>query len=120
MQPNSQLHGHAVPATHLLSVWAYGALQGEGRIAGPQGVIFMGKRGAEQGHNAVAKHLVDGALKAVDGAHHELDGGVQELLRRLGIESLDEPGGVLDVGKEHGDLLALACEAGTYAENLFG
>jgi hypothetical protein len=67
-----------------------------------------------------SQHLVDGALEAVHGVHHEMNGGVQKLLRRLGVEPLDEPGGVLDVGKEDGDLLALAFKAGTRGENFLG
>jgi hypothetical protein len=48
-------------------------------------VILVGQRGAEEGHDAVAHHLVHGALVAVDGLHHQLENGIQELVRLLRI-----------------------------------
>ena len=42
------------------------------------------------------------------GGHHALQGRIEELLRGFGIEATDEFCGVLEVGKEHGDLFALA------------
>jgi hypothetical protein len=56
----------------------------------------------------------------VHGIHHQAEGGVQELLGRFGIQALDESGGVLDVGKEDGDLFALACQGGSGSEDLVG
>jgi hypothetical protein len=45
-----------------------------------------------------------------------MQGRVQELSSGFRVKSLDEPCGVLEVGKQHGDLLALAFEstAGSY------
>ena len=42
VEPHPQLQQHAVRAAHLLGIRADGALQGEGRIARPQGMIFVG------------------------------------------------------------------------------
>jgi hypothetical protein len=55
------------------------------RVAGPQRVVIMGKRRAEQRHDAVAHHLVDGALEAVHGIHHVREHRVEEPARVLGI-----------------------------------
>ena len=44
------------------------------------------------------------------GVHHGVQGRVQEGLGLFGIEAADEFGGVLEVGKQHRDLLALACQ----------
>ena len=68
----------------------------------------MGNGGPEQGHDAVAQHLVDGALEAVHGVHHVVEGGIEELLGGFGVEAPDQLGRVLQVGKQHRDLLALA------------
>ena len=61
-------------AAHLLGIGLHGGLHGQGGIAGPQGVIFVGNRGAKQRHDAVAQHLVHRALKAVHGVHHVVQG----------------------------------------------
>ena len=75
----------------------------------------MGNGRTEQGHNAIAEHLIDGALEAMHGVHHAMDGGVEELLRGFRIETTDEFRRIFQVGKEHGDLLALALKAGRAA-----
>jgi hypothetical protein len=49
-----------------------------------------------------------------------MEGGVEELLGSFGIETTDEFGGVFEVGKEHGDLLALAFQSGASREDLVG
>ena len=46
----------------------------------------MGHGGPEQGHDAVAQHLVDGAFKAVHGVHHPVQSRVEELLRGFRVE----------------------------------
>ena len=105
-------------AAHLLGIGLHGGLHGQGGIAGAQGVVLMGNGGPKQGHNAVAEHLIHRALEAVHGVHHALQGRVEELLRGFGIEAPDEFGGVLEVGKEHRDLLAFAFQ-GRRAARIF-
>ena len=39
-------------------------------VAGPHRVVLVRERGAEERHDAVAHHLADGALVAVDRLHH--------------------------------------------------
>ncbi len=93
---------------HLLRIAAHGSLHGQGSVTGPHGVLFVGHRRAKQGHDAIAQHLVHGPLETVHGGHHVLQGGIEEVLRGLGIKVADQLGGAFEVGKQHGDLLPLA------------
>ena len=83
-------------------------------------MILVGERRAEERHDAVAHHLVHGALVAVDGLHHPLEHGVEELARLLGIAVGEQLHRALEVGEEDGDLLALALEGGLGGEDLLG
>jgi hypothetical protein len=47
-------------------------LHAQGGIQRPLGMIFMGKRRAEQSENAVAQRLGNIALIAMHGVHHQL------------------------------------------------
>ena len=49
-----------------------------------------------------------------------MDGRIKELLGGFGIEAADEFRRVLEIGKEHGDLLALAFEVGPSRDNFLG
>ena len=71
----------------------------------------MGNGGTEEGHNAIAQHLVDGAFIAVHGVHHNVDGGIEQLLSGFRVEVFDQFGGVFDVGEQDGDLFAFPCQA---------
>ena len=77
-------------------------------------MILVGQRGAEERHDPVAHHLVDGALVAMDGLHHALEDGVEELPRLLGVAVGQQLHRALEVGEEHRDLLALAFEGGSW------
>ena len=70
-------------APQLLGVAADGVLHGQGRVAGPHGVVLVRQRRAEERHDPVAQHLVHGALVAVDGLHHAV--------RRTRVEQLAAP-----------------------------
>ena len=83
-------------------------------------MVLVGNGGAKQGHNAIAEHLVDGALEAVHGVHHALDRRIEELLGGFGIEVPDEFRRVLEVGKEHRDLLAFAFQGTAGGQDLLG
>jgi hypothetical protein len=80
----------------------------------------MGDRRTEEGHDAIAQHLVHRALKAVHGLHHAAQGRVQELLGGLRVDISDQFGRVFDIGEQHRDLLALTCEGGTGLQDFFG
>ena len=58
--------------------------------------------------------------KRCTAVHHQADDGIQKLLGRFRIQALDEPGRVLDVGKEDSDLFALAFQGGAGSEDLVG
>jgi hypothetical protein len=107
-------------AAHFLGVGAHSGLHGQGGIAGAQGMVFMRNWGAEQGHNAIAQHLVHRALEAVHRLHHDVNGRVEELLGGFGVKAPDEFRRVLEVGKQHRHLLALACQGGTGSQDLVG
>ena len=102
----------------LLRIRAHGRLHRQRGVAGTQRVVFVGNGGAKERHNAIAEHLIDRALEAVDRVHHHVDGRIEELLGGFGIKATDEFGGVLEIGKEHRDLLALAFQRATGGEDL--
>src|SRR5262249_37160316 len=60
------------------------------------------------------------ALVVMDGFHHPLKNRVQQLPRLLGIAVGEELHRALEVGEEHGDLLALAFEGRLGGEDSFG
>src|SRR3989442_10304715 len=71
-------------------------------------MILVSNGGTEQGEDAVAQGLGDVALIAMDGLHHELEGGVNDGAGLLGIQVTGEGGKPSQVSKEGGDGLALA------------
>ena len=120
VEPHTDVQLQAVAAAHLLRVGAHGGLHGQGGIAGAQGVIFVGNRGAKEGHDAIAEHLVHRALEAVHGVHHAVEGGVQQLLGGFWIEAADELRRIFDVGEEHRDLLAFTFQSTLRSQDLLG
>ena len=110
VEPDADLDRHSVRAEHTLRVLRDRLLHPQRRVARPHRVILVRERRAEQRHDPVTHHLVDGALVAVHGLHHPFEHGVEDLARFLGVaigEQLHRP---LEVGEQHGDLLALAFE----------
>ncbi len=95
-------------------------LHPERRVAGAHRVVLVGERRAEERHDPVAHHLVDGALVAMDGLHHALEDGVEELARLLGVAVGEQLHRALEVGEEDRDLLALALQGGLRGEDLLG
>jgi hypothetical protein len=89
-------------------------------------MVFMGEGSPEEGKDAVAGGLHDEALIAMDGVHHELEGRIDKTPGRFGIEVFNQRGGVLDIGKERGDRLALTIgstarfQRGLLGANTFG
>ena len=98
------------PAAQLLGVPAHRLLHAERGVAGAHRVVLVGDRRAEERHDAVAHDLVHRALVAVDRLHHPLEHGIEEPARLLGIAVGEQLHRALEVGEEHGDLLALALE----------
>ena len=89
-----------------------GGLHVQRGVTRPHGVILVRERSPEERHDPVAHHLVYGALVAVDGLHHPLEDGIQELPGLLGVPVGEQLHRALEVGEQHGHLLALALEGG--------
>jgi len=83
-------------------------------------VVLVGKGSAEERHDAVAHHLVHGALVAVDGVHHQLEHRVEDLARLLRIAIREQLHRALQISEEDRDLLALTLKCGLRGEDLRG
>jgi hypothetical protein len=83
-------------------------------------MVLLCQGGAEQGHDPVAHHLVDGAFIVVDGFHHSFKYRIEELARVLGIAVGQQLQGPLQVRKKHGNLLALAFQRALGGYDLLG
>ena len=110
VEPDPQQHLQPVGAADVLRVAPQRGLHRQGGIAGAQGVVLVGNGRTEHGHDAIARHIVHRALKAVHGVHHAVQGRIEERLAGFGIEVTDQLGIPFEVGKQHGHLLALALQ----------
>ena len=81
-------------------------------------MILMGQGRAKERHDAIAHDLVDRALVAVHGGHHAFQDGIEELPGLLGVALGQQFHGAFEVGKQHGDLLALAFQGTAGGEDL--
>jgi hypothetical protein len=54
-------------------------------VAGADRVVLVGDGRAEQRHDPIAHHLVDGALVVMDGLHHAFEHRIQKLAGFLGV-----------------------------------
>ena len=97
-------------APHLGPDLSHGVVDRERGITGADGVILVGDRRAEHGHDTVAQQLADRAFVAVHAAHHRLYRRIEDMTGRLGIEARHQLERALDVGKQHRDELALALQ----------
>ena len=59
-------------------------------MAGALGVVLVGERRAEEGHDAIAGELVDRTLVAVDLGHEDLETAVQDLVDLLRVQLLGQ------------------------------
>ncbi len=83
-------------------------------------MVLVGKRRAEQRHDPVAHHLIHGSFVVMDRLHHPLEHGVEEFARILRVAVGDQFHRALQIGEQHGDLLALALERGARVEDALG
>ena len=90
LRPDPHLHRQAMGAAHLLRIAAQGGLHGQGGITGAHGVVFVRDGRPEQGHDAIAQHLVHRAFKAVHGVHHGVQGRVEERPGLFRVEVADQ------------------------------
>jgi hypothetical protein len=120
VQPDADLHHRGVRASHLLRVLLHALLHPERRVAGPYRVILVREGRTEERHDTVAHDLVDRALVAVHGLHHPFEHGVEKLACLLRVPVGQQLHRALEVGEEHGDLLAFALERALRRQNLLG
>ena len=118
VEPDAHLHLQTVGAAHLLRIAPHRRLHGQASVTGPHGVIFVRHWRPEEGHDAIAQHLVHRPLKAVHGVHHALQRRIEECLGGFRVEIADQLRGAFEVGKQHGDLFALACQGTSGGEDL--
>jgi len=111
---------HSRGAADVLGVALDRLLHPERGVARAHRVVLVRDRSTEQGHDAVAHDLVDRSLVAMDGLHHPFEHGVEELARLFGIAIGEQLHRALEVGEQHGDLLALAFEGALQGEDLLG
>src|SRR5258705_7638324 len=119
VEPDADLDLDPLASLEILPVAVDRILHPERGVAGAQRMILVGQRRAEERHDAVAHHLVDGPLVVMDGLHHALQDGIQELARLLRIPVRQQLHRALQVGEEHRDLLALAFEGSLRGEDPF-
>ena len=120
VEPDANLRPDPEGPPNLFGIASDRPLHVEGRVARPHRVVLVGERRAEERHDAVAHHLVDRALVAVDGLYHALEDGVEELPGLLGVPVGQQLHGPLEVSEKYRDLLALAFEGGLGGEDLLG
>ena len=70
-------------------------------------MVLVRDRSAEQGHDAVAGELVDGALIAVDAPGEDVEAAIHDGVDGLRIETLSERTEAYDIGEENRDELPL-------------
>ena len=120
VEPHSDLKIDTVSATRLVHVSLDRLLHAESRIAGPNSVLLMGERRAEERHDPIAHHLVDRSFVTVHGLHHPLQHGIEQLAGVFGVAVSQQLHGGLQVSEEDGDLLSLALEDGLGREDPLG
>jgi hypothetical protein len=80
---------------------------GQGGPHRPGGVVVVAGREAEHGEDGVADVLLQGAAEAADLGGQAPEGLGQEISGGLGVERLDQAGGVDQVGEQDGQDPAL-------------
>ena len=107
-------------AARLGGVDLHRPLDRQRRVAGAHGMVLMRDRRAEQRHDAVAHDLVDRALVAMHGIHHDADRAVEDAARFFRVGAFDDRERALDVGEQHRDVLALARQSRPGIEDALG
>jgi hypothetical protein len=117
IQPDADLHGHAMAALHLGGVLLHRGLHGQGGIAGPHRMVLMRQGRTKQRHDAITHDLVHGAFVAMHGVHHALQHRIEELAGLLRVTVRQQLHRAFQIGKEHGHLLALAFQGAAGGED---
>jgi hypothetical protein len=85
VESDADLNRRVPRALDLVRVEVDPPLHSQGGIAGAHRVVLMPDRRAEERHYPVAHHLIDGALVVMDGLHHPLKHGIEDLARLLRV-----------------------------------
>src|SRR5262245_59922269 len=120
VQADADLDGNSRRTLDSLCIALDRLLHPERCVTSAHCVVLVGEGGTEQRHDLIAHDLVHGALVAVDGLHHSLQDGIEDRARLLWIAIGEQFHRALEVGEEHGDLLALAFEGALRGEDLLG
>ena len=120
VEANPDLHLDAMRAADLFTIVTDRLLHGQRRIAGAHGMIFMGEWRPKQGHDAIPHDLVHRPLIAVHRGHHALQHRIEELARLFRIAVRQQFHRALEVGKQHGDLLAFTFQRAAGGQDLLG
>ena len=91
-----------------------GLLHAQRRTHRPLGVVLMGDRRTEQGHDRIANDLVDPSTERGDVVGESGETAVDQVLDLFGIAVLREAGEPDDVGEEHGDNASLVGPSGEF------
>ena len=120
IQPDPDMDGYTASTLDLHRILFDRRLHGQGRIAGPDGRIFMGDRRAKQRHNPIAHDLIHRALIAMHRRHHAFRHRVEDLAGLFGVTVGQQFHRAFKIGKQHRHLLAFAFEGGFGGEDLLG
>jgi hypothetical protein len=120
VQPDLDVDGDATRPLDFCGVVLHRRLHGQGGVAGPDTMILIDDRRAEQGHNAVAHDLVHRALVAVHRIHHQREDRIEAVARFLGSTVGEQCQRALDIGEQHADRRALPFQGTSGGENVLG
>jgi hypothetical protein len=84
------------------------------------GMVLVGDRRAEQGHDTVAEELVHGAFIAVHLGQHQLESPGHEAMNFFRVKPFGERGKARDIHEEDRHLLTFPFQGTTRGENFVG
>ena len=95
-----------------------GALDREGGVSGAPGRVLVRDRRAEQGHDAIARVLIDRALEAMHLGRDHLEATIDDGVDLFWVALLGECAKSREIGEQHRHLPPLALERGPGLEDL--
>jgi hypothetical protein len=82
------------------------------------GMVRTGQGGAEERHDAVTHHLVDGASVVMDGFHHPLEHAVEDRPRLFEVAAGQQLQRAAQIGEEHGEECPFALQSRARGEQI--
>jgi hypothetical protein len=120
VEPDARGEVQPVLALDLARVLHQALAELERGVAGALGVVFVGEGRPEQGHDAVARVLVDRPFEAMHAVRQHLEETIQDAVPGLRVHLSGQLHRALHVRKEHGDLLALSLQGTAAGEDPLG